>query len=145
MMQHQPIVKRRYFQMYFREWKDLYFGWTSHYLNQCWPDSLTHIYAPLGGDELTHLPLVPHIYASVNWARIGSGNGLSPVRRLIVNWTLENEPQWKTSWYKTFHSFMKLHLKLSPAEWRPFCPGEMCHVAVLMTAEDLPLNPSVSD
>ena len=29
----------------------------------------------------THLPLEPHIYASVNWVSIGSGNCLSPVRR----------------------------------------------------------------
>ena len=29
---------------------------------------------------LTPLPLVPHIYASVNWVSIGSDNGLSPIR-----------------------------------------------------------------
>ena len=28
---------------------------TSHYLNQCWPDSLTHIYAAQGGDELNYV------------------------------------------------------------------------------------------
>ena len=27
---------------------------TSHYLNQCAPSSLTHLYVSLGGDELTH-------------------------------------------------------------------------------------------
>ena len=31
--------------------------------------------------------LVPHIYASVNWVGIGSGNGLSPVRRQAITWT----------------------------------------------------------
>ena len=40
-------------------------------------------------DELTHLPLVPHIdYASVNWVSIGSGNRLSPVRRQAMTWTI---------------------------------------------------------
>ena len=33
---------------------------------------------------LTLLPLVPHIYASVNRVRIGSDNGLSPIRRQTI-------------------------------------------------------------
>ena len=33
---------------------------------------------------LTHVPLVPHIYASVNLVGVGSGNGLSPVRRQAI-------------------------------------------------------------
>ena len=28
-----------------------------------------------------------HIYASVNWVIISSGNGLSPVRRQAITWT----------------------------------------------------------
>ena len=31
----------------------------------------------------THLPLY-RIYASVNWVRIRSGNGLSPIRRQVI-------------------------------------------------------------
>ena len=31
-------------------------------------------------DFLTHLPLVPYIYASVNRVNIGSDNALSPIR-----------------------------------------------------------------
>ena len=40
---------------------------------------------PFDRDELTHLPLVPHIY--VNGVSIDSGNGLSPVRRQAITWT----------------------------------------------------------
>ena len=36
---------------------------------------------------LTHFPLLPHIYASVNWVSIGSDNGLSPSRRQAITWT----------------------------------------------------------
>ena len=58
--------------------------------------------ASLGLDELTHFPMCC-IYASVNWVIIGSGNGVSPVRRqaitwtqcwLIVNWTPGKKFQW---------------------------------------------------
>ena len=37
--------------------------------------------------SLTHLSRVPHAYASVNWLSLGSGNGLSPVRRQAITWT----------------------------------------------------------
>ena len=37
--------------------------------------------------ELTHLPVVPHIYPSMNSASIGSCDGLSPVRRQAITWT----------------------------------------------------------
>ena len=36
--------------------------------------------------DLTHLPLVPYIYASVNWISIVWGNGLSPIRRQVIAW-----------------------------------------------------------
>ena len=36
---------------------------------------------------LIHLPLVMHIYASLNKVSISSGNGLSPVRRQAITWT----------------------------------------------------------
>ena len=42
---------------------------------------------------------------------------------LIVNWTLGNKPQWNSNRKKNpFHS-SKWNLKVSPAKWRPFCPG----------------------
>ena len=37
--------------------------------------------------DLNSLGPVTHIYASVNWVIIGSGNGLSPVRRQAITWT----------------------------------------------------------
>ena len=38
-----------------------------------------------GTNELTHLPLELHV--SGNWVSIGSGNGLSPVRRQAITQT----------------------------------------------------------
>ena len=89
-----------------------------------------HICGP-GGDELTHLPLVLHLYASVNWVSIGSDNGLSPVSFQAITWTNADilsvgllganfsEIQNKIQNF----SFSKMHLKISSIEWRPFCPG----------------------
>ena len=36
---------------------------------------------------LTHLPLMPHIYVSVNEVSIGSDNGSVPIRRQSIIWT----------------------------------------------------------
>ena len=75
-------------------------------------------------DVLTHLPLVTHINASMNWVRIGSGNGLSPVRRQAITWTNAgllpiglmgtnfSEIQIRIPSF----SFKKMHLKLSSAK-----------------------------
>ena len=69
---------------------------------------------------------------SVNWVSIGSGNGLSPARRQAITWTNAgllsighlgtNCSEIRIEIQK--FSFMKMHLNLSPAKWRPFCPGE---------------------
>ena len=40
---------------------------------------------------------------------------------VIVNWTLRNKLHWNFNWNKNF-SFTKMHLKVSSAKWRPFCP-----------------------
>ena len=62
-------------------------------------------------ENLTHLPWC-RIYLSVNWISIGSGNGLSPIRRQAITWTnahLLSIGPWGTncseilSKYKTFH------------------------------------------
>ena len=41
----------------------------------------------------------------------------------IVNWTLRNKLQWNSNKLQNF-SYMEMHLKMSSAKWRPFCPGE---------------------
>ena len=49
---------------------------TSHCLNQCWTSSLPHVYAALGGDELTLTVLVPHYsfpgpwHHQIHWNKI---------------------------------------------------------------------------
>ena len=54
-----------------------------------------------------HLPLVPHINASVNWISVGSDNGSSPFSVpshylnqcwLIFNSALRNTLQWNLNW-----------------------------------------------
>ena len=70
------------------------------------------------------------IYASVNRFSIGSDNGLSPTRCQAIIWTkwsLSIEPLGTN--FREFlikiqnFSFTKMHLKISSAKWRPFCPG----------------------
>ena len=71
------------------------------------------------------------IYASVNRVSICSNNGLSPIRRQAIILTnaglLSIEPlgtNFIEIWIKIqIFSFTKVHLKISSAKWRPFCPG----------------------
>ena len=54
----------------------------------CLDITLSKLLSHLAGIiELTHLPLVPHIYASVNWVSIGSDNGLWSIRHQAIIWT----------------------------------------------------------
>ena len=79
----------------------------------------------------THLPLVPPIYASVNWVSICSDNGLSPIRRQVIIWTnagLLSIGPLGTKFSEILikiqnFSLAKMHLNISSAKWRPFCPG----------------------
>ena len=72
-----------------------------------------------------------HIYASVNWVRIGASNGLSPVRRQAINWTnadLFSIGPMGTNFHDVLieiltFSFRTMHLKMSSLKWQPFCPG----------------------
>ena len=69
------------------------------------------------------------MYASFNWANIGPGNGLAPVWRQAINWANDDlllirplctnfgEIGIKISWF----SFKKMHLKILPERWQPFC------------------------
>ena len=82
------------------------------------------------GRRLTPLPQC-RFYASVNWVSIGSDNGLSPGRRQAIAWTnaglLLNGPlgiNFSEIWIKIQNFlFMKMHVKMSSAKWRPFCAG----------------------
>ena len=83
-----------------------------------------------GCSVLTHWGRVTHICVG-NLTIIVSDNGLSPGRRQAIIWTnagiLLIGP-WGTNFseiligIQTF-SFTKIHLKMSSAKWRPFCPG----------------------
>ena len=80
---------------------------------------------------LTPLPLVQHIYASVNWDSIVADNGLSPIPRQAIIWTnvgisLIGSLRTKSSEILIEIlrvSFRKMRLKGSSAKWRPFCLG----------------------
>ena len=71
------------------------------------------------------------MYASLNRVSIGSDNGLSPIRRQAIILTnaglLSIGPLGinfsEISIKIRSFSFMKMHLKLSSAKRRPFCPG----------------------
>ena len=77
----------------------------------------------------TYMPL-GHTYASVNRVSIGPDNGLAPIRRHAIIWTnaglllirtLGTNVSEILITIQTF-SFKKMHLKISSAKWRPFCP-----------------------
>ena len=73
-----------------------------------------------------------HTYASMNRVGISSDNGLSPIRHqaimytfcwVIVNWSVGTN--FSEILIKIHNlSFVKMHLKISSAKWRPCCPGE---------------------
>ena len=79
---------------------------------------------------ITHWGRVTHICVG-NVTIIGPDNGLLPGRRQAIIWTnagiLLIGP-WGTNFseiLRSIHtfSFMKIHLKISSAKWRPFCLG----------------------
>ena len=58
------------------------------------------IYVSLGFEDLTHLPLVLHMYALKTWVNIGSGIGLMPVLRQTIAWTnADLLPNWPLGTY----------------------------------------------
>ena len=76
----------------------------------------------------------------VNLTIIGSDNGLSPGRHQAIIWSntgilligpLATHFSEILIGIQTF-SFKKMHLKMSSAKWRPFCPG----VNVLTSVSD---------
>ena len=85
----------------------------------------------LGCNQLTHLPLVPHICVSElgqdwfrQWLVACSAPSHYPNQcSLIVNWTLRNKLQWKSK-RNSIISFKKIRLKMASAKWRPFYRGE---------------------
>ena len=83
-----------------------------------------------GGDELTHWGRVTHICVK-KLTSIGSGNGLSPVQRQAIIWTITGILLIGTLGtnfseilieIRSF-SFKKMHFKMSSGKWRPFCIG----------------------
>ena len=77
-------------------------------------------------------PIV-RVHPSLNWACIGSGNRLLPVRCQVITWP-QND-LWSIDCLITHFSeilikiqhfpFTKMHLIISSTDWRPFHPGEM--------------------
>ena len=74
---------------------------------------------------------IMRICASVNWVSIGSGHGLSPVRRQAITWTnkaalsigpLGTNFSKIPIEIKTF-SFRNMRLRPSSAKWWQFCVG----------------------
>ena len=67
----------------------------------------------------------------MNQVSIGSGNVLSPIQLQAITWTnahLLSIGSLRTNFSEIqieiqSFSFKKMHLKMSSAKWRPFCPG----------------------
>ena len=103
----------------------MYFNWKQNILSHghCGPLWYKHT-------ALTHWSRVTHICVS-KLTIIGSDNGLSPGRRQAIIWTnagllligpLGTNFSEMLIEIHTF-SFKKIHLKMSPGKWRPFCLG----------------------
>ena len=84
----------------------------------CYPGEMTQLISPWC-----------RIYASVNRVGIGSDNDLSPILHQAISWPhtglLPIGPSG-TNFSGILikiqnFSFMKMHLKISSANWRPFC------------------------
>ena len=90
---------------------------------------------------LTHWGRVTHICVS-NITTIVPDNGLSPDRRRAIIWTNTGMLLIRTlgtncgEILSEIHifSFMKMHLKMSSAKWRPFCLGRNVLIVVRVTA-----------
>ena len=98
--------------------------------NMCPPLHGCHICSLVDWSLLTHWGRVTHICV-IDLTIIGSNDGLSPGRRQAIIWTnagilligiLGTNFSEILSEIHTF-SCMKIHLKMSPAKWRPFCLG----------------------
>ena len=65
------------------------------------------------------------MYASLNWVIIGSGNGLSLIRRQVITWTNVDVLLIGLQWNFNQNSNIKkkIHLKWSSTKWCPFCLG----------------------
>ena len=91
---------------------------SSHHLNECYLKS--------------HKPISPKycIYVSVNQVSLGLDNGLLPVRYQAITWTNADllsiahlRTKFSENWIETENfSFIKMHLKMPSAKWRPFYP-----------------------
>ena len=80
---------------------------------------------------LTHRPLVPNIYASVNWEPLVQVmachlSGTKPLLEPMLSYCHFRllGMNFSEIWIETQNfSFMKMHLKMLSVKWRPFCPG----------------------
>ena len=93
-----------------------------------WSNSAHHLVSHVS--HLTHLPDC-RIYASVNLVSTGYDNNLSPIRdKAWLSADLLSIGLFGTRfseicqiWIKIQNfSFVKMHLQMSPAIWRPSCP-----------------------
>ena len=123
------------------KWVHSRFRNISNYLNLNWKclQNVDHFVL-----ILTHFPLVPHICVRelgqywFRWWLVAYSASSHYWNQcwVIVNWTLSTN--FNEIWIEIQHfSFMKMHLKISSAKWRPFCPGSeelMLRMSPLLTS-----------
>ena len=86
-----------------------------------------------GDQQLQLISPLCRIYASETCAIFSPGNGLSSGLRPTITWTSAGLSSFKpfgTNFSEIQitiqnYSFIKLHLKITSAKWRPFCPKEV--------------------
>ena len=120
-----PPIRRRYFQMHFREWKVLYFNKDftevcSWWSNWQFSSGLDNGLAPNRPQPIiwTNADLIHwSIYAALRgiWPNTWTNINLPPFSRdgiYIFQWNLYEIQKF---------AFNKMHLKLSSVKWQPFC------------------------
>ena len=105
-----------------------------------------------GLNSLWYSMNIPYHYVSVNCVRIGSDNGLSPVRNQAITWT--NDDLSIGPLAANFSeicmeiqnfSFTKMHFKMSSAKWGPFSTGrdELNPIEISRCNYDIPEYKSI--
>ena len=108
------------------------FSWVTQWGGKIFDESLHHLFTLTHWGRVTQMCVGKPII-------IGSGNGLSPVRRQAIIWTNAGILLIRPLGIKfseilidiRIFSFKKMCLKLSSAKWRPFCLGldvSMCQL-----------------
>ena len=105
-----------------------WYDWLSEYIDACVQTCV--IWLAIDATNSTQFRLVPHI--CVSEAPVWIKNSTGTKYGFLSNGLLGTN--FSEIWIKILHvSFMKMHLNVSSAKWRPFCSGgvtEICSIVM---------------